>query len=137
MNQITIIKEVMGMSYRWKPSKNQKMEFAKKMREIDEFCREHGISSSSTKDSYYFSINGQKYRVSNHTVEASNRGAYNWLGEQVRDKYHEDGRDDNTIYITASKTRLIEIYNDLLNGYKLDGRGNRVNQKEEEIELGI
>ena len=107
------------------------------MREIDEFCREYGISCSSTKDSYYFSINGQKYRVSNHTVEASNRSAYNWLGEQVRDKYHDDGRDDNTIYITASKTRIIEIYNDLLNGYKLDGRGNRVNQKEEEIELGI
>lgn len=126
------------MLYKYRPSKSQRMEYAKKMQEIDGFCREHGISCSLSKDSYYFTINGKNYRVSNHTVEASNRGAYNWLGEQIRDKYHEDGRDDNTIYITAGKTRIIEIYNDLLNGYNLDARGNRINkQKEEEIELGI
>ena len=121
------------MAYRWKPSKSQRMEYAKKIQEIDEFCREHGISCSSTKDIYYFIINGQKYRVSNHTVEASNRGAYNWLGEQVRDKYHEDGRNNDTIYITASKTRIIEIYNNLLQGYTLDKRGNIVEKETPDI----
>lgn len=121
------------MAYRWKPSKSQRLEYAKKIQEIDEFCREHGISCSSTKNSYYFIINGQKYRVSNHTVEASNRGAYNWLGEQVRDKYHEDGQDNDTIYITASKTRIIEIYNNLLQGYTLDKRGNIVEKETPDI----
>lgn len=60
------------MSYRWKPSKSAAREFAAKMNEID---------SSLMQDSYYFTIDGQKYRVSNHTVAASNRGAYNVEGE--------------------------------------------------------
>lgn len=42
-----------------------------------------------------------------------------------RELYHQDGREDNTVYIHASKTRIIEIYNDIVAGYKLDGRGNR------------
>lgn len=112
-------------AYRWRPSKTQAREFAKKMEEIDDFCRENGIRSSSSNDSYYFTINGQKYRVSNHSVEASNSHAYNWAGEQVRPLYHANGREDDTIYIHASKTRIMDIYNDLKNGYTLDGRGNR------------
>ena len=41
--------------------------------------------------------------------------------------YHEDGRRDDTIYIHASKTRIIEIYNNLKDGKKLDGRGYILN----------
>ena len=108
--------------YRWKPSKSAKRDFAQKMQEIDDFCADKGISQSHSGDSYYFEIRGQKYRVSNHTVEASDRGAYDWTGEQVREKYH-DGRDDDTIYITAGKTRIIEIYEALEAGRDLDGRG--------------
>ena len=113
------------MGYKWKPSKGKIREFKAKMNEIDNFCIKNGISNSLTNDSYYFIINGQKYRVSNHTIEASNRKAFDRYGSKVRDCYHGDKRDVDTIYIHASKTRLIEIYNDLKNGYKLDGRGFR------------
>lgn len=99
------------MSYCWKPSKSAAREFAAKMNEIEKFCEENGT------------INGQKYRVSNHTVAASNRGAYNVEGEQVRGLYHPNGEEDDTIYITASKTRLIEIYTALKAGKKLNRRG--------------
>lgn len=110
---------------KWKPSKTQAREFAKQMEEIDDFCIENHITSSSTNDSYYFTLNGVKYRVSNHSVESSNKGMYDSFGNQIRDSYHPDGRKEDVIYIHASKTRIIEIYNDLKNGYELDGRGNR------------
>lgn len=114
------------MAYgKWKPSKTAAIEFAQKMDEINEFCAKNGITASRTNDSYYFSLNGKNYRVSNHTIEASNKKAINSLGEKVRDTYHA-GRDDDTIYITASKTRLIEIYNNLKAGYQLDKRGYRI-----------
>lgn len=115
----------MGYGYKWKPSKSKAREFAKQMEEIDMFCREHGIRQSNSSDSYYFQINGQRYRVSNHTIEASNRAAYSELGEQLREVYHPDGREAGTIYITASKTRIIEIYNNLVSGYELTARGYR------------
>lgn len=47
------------MGYKWKPSKSAKRAFAQKMDEIDDYCAAHGISSSATNDSYYFTINGQ------------------------------------------------------------------------------
>lgn len=112
---------------RWKPSKEAAKEFAVKMREIEDFCDEHEIKQSSRGDSYYFTIGDQDYRVSNHSVEASNRGAYDELtGEMKRDLYHEGGRRKDTIYIHASKTRIIDIYNLLIAGVALDGRGHPV-----------
>lgn len=104
--------------FKWKPSKTARREFAQKMREIDAFCEEHDISQSLSSDSYYFEINGQYYRVSNHSVEASYRNSHG--------KYHCTGRLDDVIYIHASKTRIMDIYNDLAAGYTLDGRGNRI-----------
>lgn len=114
----------MAYGRKWKPSRTAAREFAKQMNEIDDFCAKNGISQSRESDSYYFEINGQKYRVSNHSVEASNRRAYNYDGEQIRRKYHEGGREDDTIYIHASKTRIIEIYENLKAGKTLDGFGN-------------
>ena len=111
------------MGYRWKPSKTKAREFAQKMEEIDEFCEANGIDQSASSDSYYFTLNGQKYRVSNHTVAASNRGAYSDVYGQVRELYHPGGEQDDTVYITAGKTRIIEIYNNLQKGVKLDRRG--------------
>lgn len=111
---------------KFKPSKAQARAFAQQMNEIDDFCRENAISRSKSSDSYYFNIYGQNYRVSNHTIAASNRGAYGEFGEQIREKYHEDRERDDVIYITAGKTRIIDIYTDLSNGYKLDRRGNRI-----------
>lgn len=114
------------MRKKWKPSKTAAKEFADKMNEIEKFCKENGISSSNNKDSYYFELNGINYRVSNHSIEASNRAAYNELtGEKKRELYHDTERNSETIYIHASKTRIIDIYNDLKDGYRLDGRGNR------------
>lgn len=110
--------------YKWKPSKKAINEFKSKMEEIEKFCNENNISKSASSDSYYFEINGQKYRVSNHTIESSNAKAYNCFGEKVREKYHDNTRAKDVIYIHASKTRIIEIYNNLKNGYKLDGKGN-------------
>lgn len=113
------------MKFKYKPSKAKAKEFAEQMQKINEFCNENGIIQSLSSDSYYFTINGQSYRVSNHTIETSNKKAYNAFGEKVRDTYHESTRRDDTIYIHASKTRIIEIYNNLVAGFELDGRGNR------------
>lgn len=86
---------------------------------------ENNISKSANSDSYYFEINGQKYRVSNHSVESSNRGAYEeGTHEQIRELYHPEGREKDTIYIHAGKTRIMEIYENLKAGKELDGRGN-------------
>lgn len=115
----------MAYGRRWRPSKAAAREFAKEMEEIREFCNENDIAYSNSMDSYYFRINGKEYRVSNHSVEASNRGAFDELGNQLREKYHEGGRKDEVTYIHAGKTRIKEIYNDLAQGYELDGRGNR------------
>ena len=113
----------MGFYKKWKPSKTAIKNFINEMHEIDVFCVENGISQSRNSDSYYFFLNGKHYRVSNHTIEASNRHAYNADGEKIRDEYHDDERDKNTVYIHASKTRIIEIYNNLKAGKTLDGRG--------------
>lgn len=110
---------------RWKPSKRACAEYGDKMREIDAFCVANGIDRSLSSDSYYFTVNGKKYRVSNHSVEASNSAAFDRLtGEQRRDLYHVGGREEDVVYIHASKTRIIEIYNALKAGKQLDGRGN-------------
>lgn len=102
------------------------------MAEIDAFCEEHGISQSSTSDSYYFSIGDERYRVSNHTQEASDRGMFHtdpYTGEfiQVRNSYHQkaDGsyEYDREHEITAGKTRIIEIYTALSEGKRVDKRG--------------
>lgn len=109
----------MGFYRKWKPSKAAINEFKNEMNQIETFCKENNIIQSSSSDSYYFTLNNQNYRVSNHSVEASNANS--------NGAYHEDGRRDDTIYIHASKTRIIEIYNNLKDGKKLDGRGYILN----------
>lgn len=96
------------MAYKWKPSKAARAAFAEKMSEIDTFIRDHNITASSSSDSYYFSINGVHYRVSNHSPESS--------------PYH-NGRMPDVRYIHAGKTRIIEIYNALVSGKHIDGHG--------------
>lgn len=101
-----------NMGFRkWTPSKAQKRAFAQKMDEVYEYCKENGISASATLDSFYFEIDGQSYRVSNHSVESS--------------PYH-DGRKESVKYIHASKTRLIEIHKALKSGLTLNGHGEVV-----------
>lgn len=110
---------------RWKPSRQAAKEFTEKMNEIQIFCNENAIEYSRNMDSYYFRLNGIEYRVSNHSVEASNAAAFNWMGEKVREEYHPEGRTAGAVYIHAGKTRIIEIYEDLKAGHRLDGRGYR------------
>lgn len=107
----------------WKPSKAQKEAFKQTMSEIETFVETHHIEHSSSYDSFYFTVNGKRYRVSNHSIEASNRAAYDELGNQKRELYHDWERDKDTVYIHASKTRLIQIYTDLEAGRKLNGCG--------------
>lgn len=116
----------MAYGYKWKPNKAQVAEFKKQMEELDAFLEEHwhDVKASMSRDSFYFMYNGTPYRVSNHSIEASNKKAYNWRGEQVREKYHPDERDKETRYIHASKTRFIEIYNRIMSGIEVDGHGN-------------
>lgn len=116
----------MAYGRKWKPSRTAAKEYAQTMNELQAFCDGHAIQYSSSMDSYYFNLDGQKYRVSNHSVEASNAGAYDWMGNQVREKYHANGREDDVVYIHAGKTRIRDIYSDLAAGHKLDGRGNRI-----------
>ena len=116
----------MNGKMKWKPSKAKARQFAETMNEIRQFCLDNNIEHSNTMDSYYFTLNGKAYRISNHSVEASNARAYDDLtGEQIREEYHKGGRDKDTVYIHASKTRIMEIYSDLKSGYELDGNGNR------------
>lgn len=115
------------MSYKWKPSKSAAQDFARKMNEIDEFCLKNDIHASANNDSYYFTLNGKNYRVSNHSIEKSNACAYNSMGVKIREEYHPEGRQANTIYIHASKTRIMDIYNDLKANISLDGCGRRKN----------
>ena len=115
---------------KWKPSKSKVKQFAIKMNTITEFCNENNIQTSKNNDSYYFTLNGKNYRVSNHTIEKSNSAAFDTdTGFQKRELYHDTKRDDSTVYIHAGKTRIIEIYNDLKAGYELDGKGYRVKKK--------
>lgn len=112
---------------KWKPSKSKAREFAMKMDKVTEFCNENNITASKSNDSYYFTLNGRNYRVSNHTIERSNSAAFDTdTGFQKRELYHDTKRDDNTVYIHAGKTRIIEIYNNLKDDYKLDGKGYRI-----------
>lgn len=108
---------------KWKPSKTKVKEYVSQMEDIRKFCDENGISYSKSMDSYYFTLNNNRYRVSNHTMETSNYKAYNYLGEQVREKYHTPDDFENLICFTASKTRIKEIYTNLQKGKQLNKRG--------------
>lgn len=115
---------------KWRPSKSKAREFAIEMDKVTEFCNENNITASKNNNSYYFTLNGKNYRVSNHTVEKSNSAAFDTdTGFQKRELYHNAKRDDNTVYIHAGKTRIIEIYNDLKVGYELDSKGYRVKKE--------
>ena len=113
--------------YKFRTSKAERTEYAKKMAEIDDFVLKNNIHASLSNDSYYFSIKGKSYRVSNHTIAQSNAGAYNEHCEKIREEYHSPGEKD--IQIFAGKTRLIEIYTALKNGKVLDGRGKIVGEE--------
>lgn len=111
----------------YKPSRAKRTQFAQEMKEIEDFCTKNNIIASRNNDSYYFTLNDISYRVSNHTIEASNKAAFDIdTGMYKRDLYHETERKDDTVYIHAGKTRIMDIYNDLKTGYKLDGKGYRI-----------
>ena len=113
----------------YKPSRTKRTQFAKEMKEIEDFCTKNNIIASRNNDSYYFTLNDISYRVSNHTIEASNKAAFDIdTGMYKRDLYHETERKDDTVYIHAGKTRIMDTYNDLKAGYKLNGKGYRIKE---------
>ena len=113
------------MARSWRPREDARKEFAQKMRKIDEFCAANNIShvQSVSGDSYTFQIDGQAYRVANHRVDTSGNRTYNVLGEQIQHNHQEQAPTD-IIHIHASKTRIVDIYNNLKAGLELDRRGN-------------
>lgn len=90
------------------------------MGDVRSFCKANGIRMSGS-GSYYFELYGQKYRVSDHTVEASNKAAYNKKGYQRRRLYHPNGREDDTIYILSND--IESVYLNLRNGNKVSSNG--------------
>jgi hypothetical protein len=108
----------------YKFSRSRARDYAQQMQEIERFCDEHNISYSKSLDSFYFMANGQQYRVSNHTVNKSDSGMYDNEGRKVRSSYHD--YDGDTVYITAGKTRIKEIYHAIMHGRELDKRGRVV-----------
>lgn len=110
----------MAYGRKWKPNKAAAKEFAEQMDRINTYCKENDISRSLSSDSYYFSFNGTEYRVSNHAVEKS-VSAY---GEH----YHGDSKEyrEKVFCIHASKTRLIEIHQLIVNGTQVDHHGKVV-----------
>lgn len=88
--------------------------------DVRRFCMANGIRMSDS-GSYYFELYGQKYRVSDHTVEESNRGAYNKKGIQRRKLYHPNGREADVKYIISSDIEY--VYLNLLNGNRVSSNG--------------
>lgn len=109
--------------YKYKPSKEAAAAYAEQIKTLRAFCAENNISSSRSGESYYFALNGKKYRISNHTIDSSDAGAYDRNGEQIRGLYHYDA---DLICYTASRLRVIEIYTALQAGKKLNARGKEV-----------
>lgn len=116
------------MGYKYKPSKAQKAAYVDQLKNLETFCTNNNIQRSTRGDSFYFTIDGKNYRVSNHTVAASDTGMYRqaFNGEviKVRESYHP--AIDDKVCITAGKTRIEQIYNDLKAGFTLNKRGYRV-----------
>ena len=75
-------------------SKRRKKEFANLMNEIDEFCELHHILQSKGSDAYFFSIGDTPYVVANRSRSVP----------------------EGTRFILASKTRIMQIYEDLCLG---------------------
>lgn len=101
----------------WKPSKEEAKAFAIKMSEIKAFCEEFNIIKNYKEDSYYFELNGNMYRVSNHSKPLD--VDYDEFGNKI--KYYEY---EGVILIQASKTRIMDIYMALKNGNAVDSKGN-------------
>lgn len=88
--------------------------------DVRRFCRANGIRMSDS-GSYYFELYGQRYRVSDHSVEESNRGAYDKRGYQRRRLYHPNGREADTIYILSNDIEF--VYLNLRNGNRVSSNG--------------
>jgi len=90
------------------------------MNDVRSFCKANGIRMSGT-GSYYFELYGQRYRVSDHSIEDSNRGAYDKKGYQRRRLYHPNGREENITYITSNDIEY--VYLNLRNGNRVSSNG--------------
>ena len=92
-----------GHKSKYNLSQKKITEYKRKMREIEKFCKENNIKASYNYNNYEFELNGIKYTIQNCATPPST---------------------ENEVFIYAGKTRLIEIYDCLKAGKKIDRRGN-------------
>lgn len=93
------------MSYRFKPNRAQKDDFIAKIAALEAWCRGEGrefYAKKALTGTVYFTVFGQRYRVSSHNP------GINYDGETT---FH------------AAPTRAPEIAAALLAGKALNGRG--------------
>ena len=81
--------------------------------QLQAFCMEHDIAHSHCYQSFYFTLGGQKFRLSNHSVELANYGC----SLMQLPPAHPEGREADVIYIHAPKEQLIPIYTQLAREY--------------------
>ena len=101
-----------------------------RIKQIEEFCKEHNITHNSNYDSFYFEIKGQQYRISNHSIDDSvhrdkktNKLVNHHIdGNEIKNS-HEYCSQVKCYY--AFQSRLEYIYNDIVKGYQLDNNGRR------------
>ncbi len=91
-------------------------EFIDFLQEVEEYCYRNNIVSCTP--SYYFTVRGKRYRVSNHSLSERNV------------KHKSKGAKD-CYSIVASAFDLIPIHKALLAGKKVDVRGNILTDKVE------
>lgn len=72
------------------------------------FCKENGIKRSKRGNSFYFTIEGKNYRVSDHSADFSNRCRFASNGKKIRGKYHSDF--SNEIWVFGTPKDLERIY---------------------------
>lgn len=105
--------------------------YVERLEALDAFCEEHDIMCNVHRDSFYFELNGKRYRVSNHSIKANWERAYSGMRDDLKPLYHPNGYDKSIIYIHAGKFRVPQIYEDIRAGYDLNLRGYRKKERKQ------
>lgn len=99
-------------------------------KEIIKFCLENNVEYSTPLFSFYFEIDGKKYLVSEKRVSTNLTQQFDERGNPTVAFWHSLSNILNSTKIIARKGRLIDIYQDLKNGYELDMNGERLQKNE-------
>lgn len=94
-------------------------------KEIKKFCIENNIEYSTPLFSFYFEMGGENYMVSEQRINTNIKKQFDENGKPTVMFWHSLSHILNSTKIIARKGRLIDIYQDLKNGYELDMNGER------------